>query len=70
MIKVRIAMTAIMASLCSCGQPDSDAGGVSASEASALNDAATMLDAQMPSNLTLDDPVKNAAEGSSPTNAR
>lgn len=70
MMTVRVTVMAMLASLCSCGQPESDASGLSASEASALNDAAATLDAQMPANLTLDDPIDNAPEGASPTNAQ
>ncbi len=57
MIRLSLAFT-LSIILSGCGQSQSDVGGVSASEAKALNDAAAKLDAEMPP----PEPVENIAE--------
>lgn len=55
MIRLALAL-ALSITLPGCGQSENDVGGVSASEAKALNEAAAKLDAEMPP----PEPVDNA----------
>lgn len=60
------AATFLIVGLSACGQSDNDVGGVSAGEARALNDAAAMLDKEMPAPIT-DDQANSSRNMADPT---